>query len=220
MDDKALIWSGDGKRLYVFQFGNLHTHTGVFVNDKAKSAFLVDAPSGSYKSLKNSLLRGVNVEALLVTHGHWDHIGDDYLFRKDGARIYAHEGDQLVIENPKLMIPYVGSDMGVCPCPIDCVIGDNYHSEVAGIEILSRSVPGHSPGGAIFYVGCAGVVFVGDTLFKDGIGRYDLFGGDRKLLISGIKGKILPLPGNTTVIPGHGEFTTVEYERRNNNYLR
>jgi glyoxylase-like metal-dependent hydrolase (beta-lactamase superfamily II) len=220
MDEKALIWSGDGKRLYIFQFGDLHTHTGIFVNDEAKSAFVVDAPFGSYESLKDSLLRGVNVEALLITHGHWDHIGDDHLFRKGGARVYAHGGDKLVIENPKLMIPYIGSDMGVCPCPIDCVIGDDYHFEAAGVEILSRSVPGHSPGGVIFYLKCAAVAFVGDTLFRDGIGRYDLFGGNGKLLVSGIREKILSLPEDTIIIPGHGRFTTVKHERRSNDYLR
>ena len=220
MDDKALIWSGDGRRLYVFQFGDLRTHTGVFLNDETRSAFIVYAPSGSYESLKNSLLRGVNVEALLITHGHWDHIGDDHLFRKDGARVYAHSGDRQVIENPKLMIPYIGSDMGVSPCPIDCAIGDDYHFAVAGVEILSRSVPGHSPGGVIFYLKCAGVAFVGDTLFRDGIGRYDFFGGNGKLLISGIREKILPLPEDTIVVPGHGKFTTVVYECKNNDYLR
>lgn len=220
MDDKALIWSGSGKRLCVFQFGDLCTHSGVFVNDETKSAFVVDAPFGSYESLKSSLLRGVNVEALLITHGHWDHIGDDYLFRKDGAGVYAHSGDRQVIENPKLMIPYIGSDMGVCPCPIDHTIGDDHHFEAAGVEILSRGVPGHSPGSVIFYLKCAGVAFVGDTLFRDGIGRCDFFGGNGKLLVSGIKEKILSLPEDTIIIPGHGRFTTVEYERRNNNCLR
>jgi glyoxylase-like metal-dependent hydrolase (beta-lactamase superfamily II) len=220
MVDKVPIWSDGNRHLYVLQFGELRTHTGVFVNEATKSAFTVDAPFGSHESLKNSLLQGVKTEALLITHGHWDHIGDDYLFRNDGAKVYAHGNDRRVIEDPKLMIPYVGSDMGLHPCTVDCAIADDYHFSVAGVEIISRSVPGHSPGGVIFYLECAGVAFVGDTLFRDGIGRHDFFGGDRALLVSGIGEKILSLPDDTIVVPGHGRFTTVGYERKNNEYLR
>ncbi|MDR3274008.1 MAG: MBL fold metallo-hydrolase [Puniceicoccales bacterium] len=75
MGDKHLIWHSGDKCLYVFQFGRLRTHTGVFINGETKSAFLVDAPFESYESFKNSLLRDIAVEALLITHGHWDHIG-------------------------------------------------------------------------------------------------------------------------------------------------
>ncbi|MDR0595147.1 MAG: MBL fold metallo-hydrolase [Puniceicoccales bacterium] len=220
MDDRNLIWHGDSNYLYVFQFGKLYTHTGVFINGKTKSAFLIDAPFGSYEFLRASVLRGIFVEALLITHCHWDHIGDDHLFKGDGAKVYAHKDDRIVIENPKALIPYAGSDMGLTPCVIDEFIDDNSFLTLAGIGIYSRSVPGHCPGGMIFYLGCAGVVFVGDTLFRNGIGRYDFPGGDKKLLISGIKGKILPLPGDTIVVPGHGEFTTVAYERENNKYLK
>jgi glyoxylase-like metal-dependent hydrolase (beta-lactamase superfamily II) len=220
MDAKELVWQCEHRRLYDFKFGKLHTHTGVFINDSSGSAFVIDAPSGSYDALKNSLLKDIKIEALLITHGHWDHIGDDFLFRQCGAKICAHSGDQLVIEHPAVLIPYVGSDMGLTPCKIDCLIEDNSRFTAAGTEIYSRHVPGHSPGDIIFYIECAGVAFVGDTLFMDGIGRCDFFGGDGNLLISSIREKILTLPGDTIIIPGHGRTTTVDHEQKHNEILR
>jgi glyoxylase-like metal-dependent hydrolase (beta-lactamase superfamily II) len=220
MDSKNLIWQNGERSLYVFQFGRLGTHTGVFVNKNTKSAFLVDSPFGAHGFLANSLLRGFVIEALFITHAHWDHIGDDYLFRRDGAKIYTHGENRLVIENPSVLIPYVGSDMGLTPCKVDYNIGDNFHLRAAGVDVYARDVPGHSTGDVFFYIKCAGVAFVGDTLFRNCIGRTDLFGGNRELLISGIIEKILTLPVETLVIPGHGEFTTVGHECEHNNYLR
>jgi glyoxylase-like metal-dependent hydrolase (beta-lactamase superfamily II) len=219
MFDENLIWQNGGKRLYVFQFGKLCTHTGVFTNGDTGIAFLVDAPFGSHEFLMHSLLRGFTVEALLITHGHWDHIGDGYLFKRDGVRVYAHSGAVPVIENPSILIRYVGSDMGLMPCKVNSVIGDDSHFRVADIDVYARSVLGHSPGDVFFYVECAGTVFAGDTLFRDGIGRTDLFGGNGELLVDGIRRKLLTLPDETLVIPGHGEFTNVGYERVFNTYL-
>ncbi|MDR1255743.1 MAG: MBL fold metallo-hydrolase [Puniceicoccales bacterium] len=220
MSNKKTVWHRGNEYLYAFQFGRLYTNTGVFINSEKKTAFMVDAPFGSYEFLKESLLRGVAVEALLITHGHWDHIGDAHLFKKDGAKVYAHGGDRMVIEDPSLCISYLGSDMGVAPCALDCVIGDDGRFQIAGMEVHIRSVPGHSPGSVIFYMERAGIAFVGDTLFRDGIGRSDLPEGNGKLLIAGIGEKILSLPDDTTIIPGHGPFTTVAHESRNNAYLR
>jgi glyoxylase-like metal-dependent hydrolase (beta-lactamase superfamily II) len=219
MFDENLVWQDGGKRLYVFQFGRLGTHTGVFTNGDTGVAFLVDAPFGSHEFLARSLLRGFTVEALLITHGHWDHIGDGHLFKRDGAKVYARRGAVSAIEDPSILIQYVGSDMGLTPCKVDSAIGDDSHFQVAGIDIYARGVPGHSPGDVFFYMECAGVVFAGDTLFRDGIGRTDLVGGSGELLIDGIVKKLLALPDETLVIPGHGEFTNIGYERVFNTYL-
>jgi len=165
-------------------------------------------------------LRDIAIEALFITHGHWDHIGDDHLFKKDGAKVYVHRDDRMVVEHPDIIVLFAGSNMGLTPCMVDYAIGDDFYFNVAGVDLHSNHVRGHSPGGAVFYIKCAGVAFVGDTLFRDGIGRCDLPGGNEETLISGIKEKILSLPGDTIIIPGHSRFTTVEYERENNEYLR
>lgn len=220
MADDNLIWHSADARLYVYQFGKLYTNTGVFINDRTNEAFMIDAPFGSYDSLMNSILEDVKVVALLITHGHWDHIGDDFLFKQRGAKVYAHREDKIMIETPEVMLPYIGCDIGLKPCILDYVTGDNESYTIAGVDIFVSWVPGHSVGDATFYIKSAGTIFVGDTLFRDGIGRYDFYGGDKNLLISGIKEKILTLPDDTVVIPGHGEFTSVGYESKFNSFLK
>ena len=219
MKNGQLLWKGDGKKLYVYQFGQLDTNTGVFVNEDSGEAFVIDAPSGSYEYLKGSILADSRVVSLLITHGHWDHIGDDFLFKKDGAKIYVHEGDRVMLEHPETMLRYTVVTVDLHPCQPDHMIEDGEVFDGAGMEIRAHWVPGHSPGGVAFYLAWAGIAFVGDTLFKDGIGRYDLLGGHKQSLISCIKEKILTLPHGTVIVPGHGPFTRVEYELSNNRYL-
>jgi glyoxylase-like metal-dependent hydrolase (beta-lactamase superfamily II) len=92
--------------------------------------------------------------------------------------------------------------------------------EVAGLHFTVFEVPGHCPGSLCFYFEEEGALFGGDVLFRGGIGRWDLPGGDHELLITGIVRKILPLPDATKVYPGHGPATTVGRERATNPFLR
>jgi hypothetical protein len=119
----------------------------------------------------------------------------------------------MAVAHPDIIVLFAGSNMGLTPCMVDYAIGDDFYFNVAGVTFIPIM-------SAVFYIKCAGVAFVGGTLFRDGIGRCDLPGGNEETLISGIKEKILSLPGDTIIIPGHSRFTTVEYERENNEYLR
>ncbi len=92
--------------------------------------------------------------------------------------------------------------------------------EVAGLHFQVLEVPGHCPGSLCFYHAGDGLLFGGDVLFRGGIGRWDLPGGDHDLLVTGIREKILPLPDSTRVYPGHGPSTTVGLERSSNQWLR
>lgn len=219
MNNGDLLWQSDNCELCLFKFGKLYTNTGVFINQSTKEAFLIDAPYGASQGLADLISRKFSIKALFITHSHWDHIGDDYLFQQLGAKVYIHCTGREIIENPEIIKPYTKCGFGLHPCHVERGLEDGDHMEIAGIDIQMSWVPGHSASGMSFYIAKAGVVFVGDTLFRDAIGRYDFVDGDQKQLIASIKEKILTLPGDTIVVPGHGDLTTVKYESENNPFF-
>lgn len=214
-----ILWNSQDSKLYVYQFGRLYTNTGVWVNEKIGEAFLIDSPYGAYQ-LTKTILHGIKVVAVLITHSHWDHIGDDHLFQKIGTKIYVHPEGRKIVETPEIIIPYTKCGFGLTPCPVYKELSDEEHINISGVDILVRWVPGHTVSGVCFYIKEAQVVFCGDTLFKDSIGRYDFIDGNKDQLISSIRRKILTLPEDTVVIPGHGEFTTVKYEAEHNPFFK
>lgn len=219
MIDGEILWRSENCKLYFFKFGRLYTNTGVFVNELRSEAFMIDAPYGSFQALQNSVLKDIKIKTLLITHAHWDHIGDDYLFQQAGTKVYVHHNGREIVESPSVLIPYTGSSYGLHPCPVDGEIVDGEHMTIAGTDVIMRWVPGHSASGMCFYIKRTGVVFVGDTLFRESIGRYDFLDSDKDQLIASIKNNILSLPEDTVIVPGHGELTTVGYEVRNNPFL-
>jgi glyoxylase-like metal-dependent hydrolase (beta-lactamase superfamily II) len=108
--------------------------------------------------------------------------------------------------------------------PIDLARGEILTAtpdvELAGLNFAVLEVPGHCPGSLCFHLPAENVLFGGDVLFRGGIGRWDLPGGDHELLVTGIRDKILPLPDGTRVFPGHGPATTVGHERQTNAWLQ
>jgi glyoxylase-like metal-dependent hydrolase (beta-lactamase superfamily II) len=213
--------SPDGNiRFFVAKCGHIDTNTGFIVNIARGEAVLIDAPFGALEMSKNLLPEETKVSAVLFTHGHWDHIGNAHIFKRLGAKTYAHRLDKLFIEQPEVMAMFVGIDDELVPCKVDVDVNDNDSIQIGDwLNILCRWVPGHAAGDLIFYIKSLQCVFTGDTLFQGCIGRSDLPGGDGQLLIAGIKEKILTLPDDTLVIPGHGNFSTIGAEKLGNEYL-
>jgi glyoxylase-like metal-dependent hydrolase (beta-lactamase superfamily II) len=219
-ESKILIASKENVRIYVSRCGHIDTNTGFIENSERGEAVLIDAPFGSFAAGEKIFSPGTKVIAVLFTHGHWDHIGDGHIFQKLGAKIYAHGLDKVLIQHPELMALFAPIDEKLIPCKIDADVADGDPININGwLDLACFWVPGHTMGGVTFYAEKFGCIFVGDTLFKGGIGRTDLPGGDENLLISGIGEKILTLPDDTTVIPGHGHFTTVGKEKIGNEFL-
>jgi len=150
-----------------------------------------------------------DAEAILLTHGHFDHmLGAELLQKETGAKLYLHEADASMLTDEYLsayMAEYCRLEQ-----PKE-ILRSDYPEEIFGFRVLHT--PGHTPGCVCLYNEKEKVLFSGDTLFRAGHGRYDLPGGNVQELVKSLN-MLLSLPGDTVVYPGHGEKTTIYEEYR------
>ncbi len=185
--------------------------------NSAASCLLVDAPAGVADWLRERRLR---VAGLLLTHAHIDHIEDAArVIREHGCPVY-HHADGIPLLRDTEAYRRFGLSVDFEPVTGGVLIDETPKAvSFAGLPLRLLLVPGHCPGSICFFHEASGNVFAGDTLFAGAVGRWDLPGGDRDLLLSGIKNKLLPLGDEVAVHPGHGPSTTVGRERKTNPYL-
>ncbi|AGF78746.1 Zn-dependent hydrolase, glyoxylase [Desulfocapsa sulfexigens DSM 10523] len=163
---------------------------------------------------------GLTIDSIIATHGHPDHVcGNRILKEASGADIIMHEADSAFFSKPEVQNYF--SMLGLEPSPpADRTVKDGDVITVGEEELLVIHTPGHTPGGICLY--CAPDLITGDSLFVGGIGRTDFPGGSHDELIRAIKGRLLSLPPETVVWPGHGyggSRSTIEEEARSNPYL-
>lgn len=214
------IFSSDTLSAYVVALGQLRTNCGMILNHIEKAFILIDCPFGAYDFCNNFIPSDYSPRAAIVTHSHWDHIGDIHFFKNSGAKIYCPIDDVIVIENPNILKSFVGHSYGLTPSNVDVKLHENDVIKEIGLTINTSHIQGHNPGSSSYYIPQIKTVFTGDTLFAGCIGRFDFFGGDEQTLKINIRNKILTLPEETQVIPGHGKFSTVKIEKNSNQFLQ
>ncbi len=177
---------------------------------------LVDAPTGTLDWLER---QGHRPALLLVTHGHVDHVDDAAkIVRAYGCQVACHRDSVPLLTDPEFFHRY-GFSLEIEPVTPDLILDESPHQDLLGLPFRILLVPGHCPGSLCFYHAPSADLFSGDVLFASSIGRTDLPGGDHALLLRLLHEKILTLPDDTRVYPGHGPVTTVGTERRSNPFL-
>jgi len=178
---------------------------------------LVDAPEGVADWLKT---RGVKVDALLLTHQHFDHVMDAAAVKKQqGCPVYAWSALSKDLTLEALFGSARGSAYAVSEFGVDVVLAGQSELNLLELKIELMHVPGHSPDSLCFYLSEAKWLFGGDVLFFDGVGRTDFPGGSFQQLAAGIETKLWSLPSETTVWPGHGDKTTIGREKADNPFV-
>jgi glyoxylase-like metal-dependent hydrolase (beta-lactamase superfamily II) len=165
--------------------------------------------------------QGLQVAAIVNTHGHADHIGGNAALKEafPAAPILIGTNDAVMLSdtNANLSAPF---GFAVTSPPADRTVAEGDTVEAAGLSLDVLDVPGHSPGHVVYVYRSRPVwVFGGDVLFRSSIGRTDFPGGSHALLLRGIREKLFTLPNDTVVYPGHGPVTTVGHEKRTNPFL-
>lgn len=201
--------------------GPIQTIGYLLTEPKLGEAVLIDAPGDIIAKIKPVLARdGCKLVELWLTHGHWDHIQESARVKREfGAKVFAHLADRDFIEAPEKMEEFMGARLGLEPTTVDQWIAQGDRLRALGCEFDVRHVPGHCPGNVLFYSPVQKAAWVGDALFKGGVGRWDFPGGDFNLLAEAIRRQIYTLPDETVVYPGHGPSTTVGEEKRANPYV-
>jgi len=206
-----------------FTVGPLLTNCYLVACEKTFEALIIDP--GFIKREGDYILseidkRRLRVKFILNTHGHADHIsGNAWIKEATKAKILIHQGDVEMLSDPlKNFSLLLGSPL-VSPPP-DLTLKDGDVLRVGSLEFRVLHTPGHTVGSISLYCRGEKTVFTGDTLFARSIGRTDLLGASYKSLISSIREKLLSLPDETIVYPGHGEETTIGIERKWNPFLR
>jgi len=200
-------------RIKTCVLGPVSTNCYLIYDDDTKRAVIVDpADNGAYIEGQCRTL-GLKPEAVLLTHGHFDHI----LALRDvcqafGCRVYAGEKEIPLLRDPALSLTKnLGIDLS--DVPVDVPVKDGDVLELMGYQWKVMETPGHTEGSVCYYLASEGVLMSGDTLFEDSLGRTDFPTGDSRKIIHSIGEKLLTLPEDTMVYPGHGNPTTIGHER-------
>lgn len=198
--------------------GIVGTNCYYIYNESARQAIVVDPGDDGIKIYTHLKERGVEVGAILLTHGHFDHIiGVMELKRISGALVYSSAEEVELLSDPLLNCSNdIGNSTRVVP---DEVLNDGEEKTLCELDFKCILTPGHTSGSMCYYFDKEKLLFAGDTLFAGSVGRTDLPTGSFGAIIRSIREKLMVLEDDVNVYPGHGDATTIGEERRYNPFL-
>ncbi|MCR5650449.1 MAG: MBL fold metallo-hydrolase [Lachnospiraceae bacterium] len=199
--------------------GPVQTNVYFLINDETKETVLFDPAYAGERIVHYLEGEKLILKAVFLTHGHFDHItGVSEVVAGLKVPVYAARNEERVLMDGELneSLDSYGRSITVKP---DVLLDDGQEIEIAGMKIRMIETPGHTEGSCCYYYEEGKVLISGDTLFAGSVGRTDLPTGSMKQLLSSIENKLLQLPDDVEVYPGHGEFTTIGYERKWNPFF-
>ncbi|HEX3876503.1 MAG TPA: MBL fold metallo-hydrolase [Bryobacteraceae bacterium] len=203
----------------ILPVGALECNCSIFGDEQSREAMVIDPGDNISRILDILRQHSLTVKAIVITHAHIDHIGGaQKLKAATGAPVYMNLSDVEL----QAMLPVQAAWLGMAEpeaVAIDAPAKDGDSLLVGATEFHVLHTPGHTQGSISLYAPALNTLVAGDTLFRGSIGRTDLPGGDGRQILRSIHEKLLPLPEDTVVIPGHGANTTIGREKRTNPFL-
>ena len=188
----------------------------LYYDEETKEGVIIDSGDNAADVSEIVKRDNIRVKALLLTHGHYDHIMGAVKLAALYS-IHCHELEKPMLKEPQLNLSgMTGSDIKITP---DKLLKDGDILDFTNFSLKVIHTPGHTPGGVCYYDEKNAMLFTGDTLFREAIGRSDFPGGSYSELVTNIKQKLLTLPDDVKVLPGHETSSTIGFEKGNNPYL-
>lgn len=205
-------------RLDMLTLGEIRTNCFIVSNEDTKDAVVVDPGDECERILEHLNRNELNVKAILLTHGHFDHImAAQELASTTRVSIYAYESERELLANPGLNCSSIfGKSLTLAP--VESLL-DLEKIQIADIEFVVIHTPGHTKGSVCYYIPDEQILLSGDTLFFESVGRTDFPTGNSGVLIKSINERLFTLPKEVKVYPGHGCSTSIGYEMQNNPYV-